>query len=124
MDRKQSCIGASLNVSSLGVGAPRCETWPGIEAIECQWLAQRPHRAIIGKRSAYAYLTDPRLAQSGSDAKRRHRMKLDEWLTRLTAVPPGQSPLAYGIAIGMRIAMFILVPLAIIAAVAILLLHR
>ena len=28
MDRKQSCIGASLNVSSLGVGAPRCETWP------------------------------------------------------------------------------------------------
>ena len=51
-------------------------------------------------------------------------MKLDEWLTRFTAVPPGQSPLAYGIAIGMRIAMFILVPLAIIAAVAILLLHR
>jgi hypothetical protein len=45
-------------------------------------------------------------------------MKLDEWLTRLVAVPPGQSPLAYGIAL------FILVPLGIIAAVAILLLRR
>ena len=37
---------------------------------------------------------------------------------------PGQSPLAYGLAIGMRIALFILVPLGIIAAVAILILHR
>ena len=26
-------------------------------------------------------------------------MKLDEWLRRLLAVPPGQSPLAYGLAI-------------------------
>jgi hypothetical protein len=51
-------------------------------------------------------------------------MKLDEWLTRLVAFPPGQSPLAYGLAIGMRIALFILVPLGIIAAIAILLLHR
>ena len=51
-------------------------------------------------------------------------MKLDEWLTLLVAVLPGQSPLAYGLAIGMRIALFILVPLGIIAAVAILLLHR
>ena len=31
-------------------------------------------------------------------------MKLDEWLTRLVAVPPGRNPLANGIAIGMRIA--------------------
>ena len=62
--------------------------------------------------------------RNASDTKRRHRMKLDEWLTRLVAVPPGQSPLAYGLAIGMRIALFILVPLGIIAAVAILLLHR
>jgi hypothetical protein len=62
--------------------------------------------------------------KSASETKRRHRMKLDEWLTRLVAVPPGQSPLAYGLAIGMRIALFILVPLGIIAAVAILLLHR
>jgi hypothetical protein len=37
-------------------------------------------------------------------------MKLDEWLTRLVAVPPGRNPLANGIAIGMRIALFILVP--------------
>ena len=51
-------------------------------------------------------------------------MKFNDWLARLVAVPPGQSPLAYGLAIGMRIAMFILVPLGIIAAVAILLLHR
>ena len=51
-------------------------------------------------------------------------MKLDEWLTRFVAVQPGQSPLASGLAIGMRIALFILVPLGIIAAVAILLLHR
>jgi hypothetical protein len=50
--------------------------------------------------------------------------KLDEWLMRLVAVPPGQSPLAYGLAIGMRIALFILVPLGIIASVAILLPHR
>jgi len=45
---------------------------------------------------------------------------MNDWLARLVAVPPGQSPLAYGIAIGMRIALFILVPLGIIAAVAIL----
>ena len=51
-------------------------------------------------------------------------MKLDEWLTRLVAVPPGQTPLAHGLAIGMRIALFILVPLGIIAAIAILLLQR
>ena len=51
-------------------------------------------------------------------------MKLDEWLTRLVAVPPGRNPLANGIAIGMRIALFILVPLGIIAAIAILFLHR
>ena len=51
-------------------------------------------------------------------------MKLDEWFTRLVTVPAGQSPLTYGIAIGMRIALFILVPLGIIAAIAILLLHR
>ena len=51
-------------------------------------------------------------------------MKLAEWLTRLVAVPPGRSPLANGIAIGMRIALFILVPLGIIAAIAILFLHR
>ena len=51
-------------------------------------------------------------------------MKLDDWLARLVAVPPGQSPLAYGLAIGMRIALFILVPLGIIAAVAILLPHH
>jgi hypothetical protein len=31
-------------------------------------------------------------------------MKLDEWLTRLVAVPPRRNPLANGIAIGMRIA--------------------
>jgi hypothetical protein len=35
-------------------------------------------------------------------------MKLDEWLTRLVAVPHGRNPLANGIAIGMRIALFIL----------------
>jgi hypothetical protein len=51
-------------------------------------------------------------------------MKLDKWLTRLVAVPPGQSPLAWGIAIGTRIALWIIVPLCIIAAIAILLLHR
>ena len=51
-------------------------------------------------------------------------MKLDDWLTRLVAVPPGRSPLANGLAIGMRIALFILIPLGIIAAIAIVLLHR
>jgi hypothetical protein len=51
-------------------------------------------------------------------------MKLDDWLTRLVAVPPGRSPLANGLAIGMRIAFFILIPLGIIAAIAIVLLHR
>ena len=51
-------------------------------------------------------------------------MKLDDWLTRLVAVPPGRSPLANGLAIGMRIALFILVPLGIVAAIAIALLHR
>jgi hypothetical protein len=51
-------------------------------------------------------------------------MKLDDWLTRLVAVPPGRTPLANGLAIGMRIALFILVPLGIIAAIAIVLLHR
>jgi hypothetical protein len=35
------------------------------------------------------------------------------------AVPPRRNPLANGIAIGMRIAFFILVPLGIIAAIAI-----
>ena len=35
-------------------------------------------------------------------------MKLDEWLTRLVAMPPGRNPLANGIEIGMRIALFIL----------------
>ena len=49
---------------------------------------------------------------------------LDDWLTRLVAVPPGRSPLANGLAIGMRIALFILIPLGIIAAIAIVLLHR
>jgi hypothetical protein len=44
--------------------------------------------------------------------------KLDGWLTRLLAVPPARNPLANGIAIGMRIALFILVPLGIIAAIA------
>jgi hypothetical protein len=47
-------------------------------------------------------------------------MKLDEWLTRLMAVPPRRIPLANVIAIGMRIAFFILVPLGIVAAIAIL----
>jgi hypothetical protein len=56
--------------------------------------------------------------------KRRYRMKLDEWLARLVAVPPGQSPLAYALAIGMRVALLILVPLGIIAAIAIALPHR
>ena len=56
--------------------------------------------------------------------QQRHRMKLDEWLARLVAVPPGQSPLAYALAIGMRIALLVLVPLGIIAAIAIALLHR
>jgi hypothetical protein len=51
-------------------------------------------------------------------------MKLDEWLTRLVAVPPGRSPLANGISIGMRVALFILIPFGIIAAIAIALLHR
>jgi hypothetical protein len=51
-------------------------------------------------------------------------MKLDEWLARLVAVPPGQSQLTYALAIGMRIALLILVPLGIIAAIAIALLHR
>ena len=51
-------------------------------------------------------------------------MKLDEWLTRLVAVPPCRNPLTNGIAIGIRIALFILVPLGIIAAIAILFLHR
>jgi hypothetical protein len=51
-------------------------------------------------------------------------MKLDEWLTRLVAVQSGQSPLAYAFAIGMRVALLILVPLGIIAAIAIALLHR
>ena len=67
---------------------------------------------------------NPRQRQSASDTKRGYRMKLDEWFTRLVTVPAGQSPLTYGIAIGMRIALFILVPLGIIAAIAILLLHR
>jgi len=40
------------------------------------------------------------------------------------AVPPGRNPLANGIALGMRIVLFILVPLGIIAAIAILFLHR
>jgi hypothetical protein len=39
-------------------------------------------------------------------------------------IPPSRNPLANGIAIGMRIALFILVPLGIIAAIAILFLHR
>jgi hypothetical protein len=51
-------------------------------------------------------------------------MKLDDWLTRLVAVPPGRSPLANGLAIGMRIALFIVIPLGIVAAIAIVLLHR
>jgi hypothetical protein len=51
-------------------------------------------------------------------------MKLDDWLMRLVAVRPGRSPLANGLAIGMRIALFILIPLGIIAAIAIVLLHR
>ena len=51
-------------------------------------------------------------------------MKLDEWFTRLVTVPPGQSPLAYGLAIGMRIALLILVPLGVISAIAIPLLQR
>jgi hypothetical protein len=51
-------------------------------------------------------------------------MKLDDWLTRLVAVPPGRSPLANGLAIGWRIALFILIPLGIIAGIAIVLLHR
>jgi hypothetical protein len=51
-------------------------------------------------------------------------MKLDDWLARLVAVPPGRSPLANGLAIGMRIALFILIPLGIIATIAIVLLHR
>jgi hypothetical protein len=51
-------------------------------------------------------------------------MKLDDWLTRLVAVPPGRSPLANGLAIGTRIALFILILLGIIAAIAIVLLHR
>jgi hypothetical protein len=51
-------------------------------------------------------------------------MKLDDWLTRLVAVPPGRSPLANGLAIGMRIALFILIPLGIIALLVIVLLHR
>ena len=46
-------------------------------------------------------------------------MKLDDWLTRLMAVPPGRSPLATGLAMGMRIALFILIPLGIVAAIAI-----
>jgi hypothetical protein len=74
---------------------------------------------VTGKRSA-----DPRSAQSASYTKRRHQMKLDEWLARLVAVPPGQSPLANALTIGMRIALLILVPLGIIAAIAIALLHR
>jgi hypothetical protein len=51
-------------------------------------------------------------------------MKLDEWLTRLVAVPPDRNPLANGVAIGMRIALFILIPLGIIAAIAISFLRR
>jgi hypothetical protein len=51
-------------------------------------------------------------------------MKFNDWLARLVAVPPGQSPLAYGLAIGLRIALFVLVPLGVIAAIVILLLHR
>ena len=51
-------------------------------------------------------------------------MKLYEWLTRLVGVAPGRNAVANGIAIGMRIALFILVPLGIIAAIAILFLHR
>ena len=47
-------------------------------------------------------------------------MKLDEWFTRLVAVPPSRNAVANGIAIGMRIALFVLVPLGIIAAIAIL----
>jgi hypothetical protein len=39
-------------------------------------------------------------------------MKLDESLARLVAVPPGQSPLTYALAIGVRIALLILVPWA------------
>jgi hypothetical protein len=64
------------------------------------------------------------LSNATNDRINRQIMKFNDWLARLVAVPPGQSPLAYGLAIGMRIAMFILVPLGIIAAVAILLLHR
>jgi len=51
-------------------------------------------------------------------------MKLGEWLARLVAVPPGQSPLIYALTIGMRIALLILVPLGIIAAIVIAFLHR
>ena len=45
-------------------------------------------------------------------------------LMRLVALPPGRSPLANGLAIGMRVTLFILLPLGIVAAVAIVLLPR
>jgi hypothetical protein len=65
-----------------------------------------------------------RLTPLGLPPRWLETMKLDEWLTRLVAVPPGRNPLPNGIAIGMRIALFILVPLGIIAAIAILFPHR
>ena len=58
---------------------------------------------------AFASGRNPRQRQSASDTKRGYLMKLDEWFTRLVTVPPGQSRLAYGLAIGMRIALFVLV---------------
>ena len=92
---------------------------------------QRLQQAIGSSSPRATVLPEPPIIQSVTAAKSVYcirnslgTMKLDDWLTRLVAVPPGRSPLANGLAIGMRIALFILIPLGIIAAIAIVLLHR
>jgi len=100
-------------------------------------LANRlPSRGAVARWDGYTATTSHSLARHGLFSSvtaaisvycirnSLGTMKLDDWLTRLVAVPPGRSPLANGLAIGMRIALFILIPLGIIAAIAIVLLHR
>jgi hypothetical protein len=62
------------------------------------------------------YIDYPRLLTTPSNSLPNGNRKNDE--------RNGRNPLANGIAIGMRIALFILVPLGIIAAIAILFLYR
>jgi hypothetical protein len=69
---------------------------------DAQTLKVLKHQIILSKR-----LTPSGLPSATGNHETR-RMAL----TRLVAVPPGREPLANSIAIGMRIALFILVPLA------------